>query len=135
MSAVLRVQTAPRIDGLTSDGHELTQLPYPLFVSEDGSIGRQDIWQGRLARVVGFMADLAVQRVDLWWKDAYTDPQRAVGMYVVVADAQGGYANLDTAVETMTWEGTPGAPSGDGDATGGGPQTNAENAAEYGEEG
>lgn len=31
--------------------------------------------------------------------------------------------------------GVPGSPSDDGDPTGGGPQINAENAAEYGEEG
>lgn len=105
MSAVLRVQPAPRIDNLTSDGYELTQQPYPLFVSKDGSVGRQDFWDGRILRVVGFMRDLAVQRVDLWWKDAYADPQRAVGMYVVATDKDGGMFNLDTAVESITEEG------------------------------
>lgn len=102
---VLRVQPAPRIDNLTADGRELTQLPYPLFVSEDGSVGRQDFWDGRILRVVGFMRDLAVQQVDLYWKDAYADPQAAVGMYVVAVDASGGMFNLDTAVESITEEG------------------------------
>lgn len=104
MSKILRVQPASRIDGLTADGQELTQLPYPLFVSEDGSVGRQDFWNGRVDRVVGFMRDLAVQQVDLWWRDAWTEPERAVGMYVVAVDADLNMFNLDTAVESITEE-------------------------------
>jgi hypothetical protein len=134
MGKILRVQPAPRIDNLTADGRELTQLPYPLFVSEDGSVGRQDFWNGRISRVVGFMRDLAVQQVDLWWKNAWTEPARAIGMYVVAVSADGSMFNLDTAVESITEEPEPGRPSDDGDATGGGPQINPENAAEYGEE-
>lgn len=102
---VLRVQPASRIDNLTADGQEMTQQPYPLFVSEDGSVGRQDFWDGRILRVVGFMRDLAVQEVNLWWKDAWTDPQQAVGMYVVARDKDGQLFNLDTAVESITVEG------------------------------
>lgn len=105
MGKILRVQTASRIDNLTADGQEMTQLPYPLFVDESGMVGRQDFWDGRILRVVGFMRDLAVQQVDLWWKDAYADPQAAVGMYVVAVDASGGMFNLDTAVESITEEG------------------------------
>ena len=104
MCKILRVQPASRIDNLTADGQEMTQQPYPLFVSEDGSVGRQDFWDGRILRVVGFMRDLAVQQVDLWWKDAYADPQQAVGMYVVAVDKDGGMFNLDTAVESITEE-------------------------------
>lgn len=104
-SKILRVQTASRIDNLTDDGQELTQLPYPLFVDESGMVGRQDLWNGRILRVVGFQRDLAVQQVDLWWAEAYADPQRAVGMYVVATDKNGGMFNLDTAVGTITEEG------------------------------
>jgi hypothetical protein len=133
MAGVLRVQPASRIDNLTADGHEMTQQPYPLFVNEGGWVGRQDFWDGRVLRVVGFMRDLAVQEVDLWWKDVWTDPQQAVGTYAVAVDRDGNMFNLDTAVESITEEPEPGRPSDDGDATGGGPQINAENAAEYGE--
>lgn len=96
----IRIQPAARIDNLTADGQELTQLPYPLFVEEDGTVGRQDFWQGRITRVVGFQRDLAVQQVDLWWRDVPDDPERAVGMYIVGADNTGGMFNLDTAVES-----------------------------------
>lgn len=96
----IRIQPAPRIDNLSADGQEMTQLPYPLFVEDDGSVGRQDFWDGRILRVVGFMKDLAVQQVDLWWKDAVTDPQKAVGMYVVGVDSEDRMFNLDTAVDS-----------------------------------
>lgn len=107
MSRVLRVQPASRIDGLTADGQELTQLPYPLFVDGDGAVGRQEFWNGRILRVVGFQRDLAVQQVDLWWTSAWADPQQAVGMYIVATDRDGGMFNLDTAVESITEEGAP----------------------------
>lgn len=105
VNRVLRVQPAPRTDNLTADGTELTQLPYPLFVGEDGAVGRQDFWDGRILRVVGFQRDLAVQQVDLWWRDALAAPEQAVGMYVVATDKDGGMFNLDTAIETITEEG------------------------------
>jgi hypothetical protein len=105
MSRVLRVQPASRIDNLTDDGHEMTQQPYPLFVDGDGQVGRQDFWDGKIFRVLGFQRDLAVQQVDLWWRDAWTEPERAVGMYVVAADRDGNFFNLDTAVESITEEG------------------------------
>lgn len=71
------------------DGHEMTKLPYPFFVNEDGSVRRQDFWDGRPFKVIGFQTDLAVQQIDLWWADATKDPQKAVGMYVVTADEDG----------------------------------------------
>jgi hypothetical protein len=104
MAKILRVQPASRIDNLTADGQEMTQQPYPLFVGEDGSVGRQDFWNGRIYRVVGFMKDLAIQQVDLRWRDAWAEPERAVGMYVVAADADRNMFNLDTAVESITEE-------------------------------
>lgn len=102
---ILRVQPASRIDNLTADGQEMTQQPYPLFVSEDGSVGRQDFWDGRILRVLGFQRDLAVQQLDLRWAYAWTEPEKAVGMYVVAVDKDGNMFNLDTAVESITVEG------------------------------
>lgn len=101
---LLRVQTAPRTDQLLGDGTELTQLPYPLFAYASGAVARQDFWRGRPKRIVGFAADLAKQQVDLWWSAAYADPAQAVGMYIVVQDADGSMGTWDTAVETIEWE-------------------------------
>lgn len=83
------------------NGHEMTKLPYPFFVHEDGSIGRQDFWNGRFARVVGFASDLAVQEVNLRWPDAVKDPQRAVGMYLVTADSDGNWGMHRTAIKSV----------------------------------
>ena len=51
------------------------------------------------------MCDLAVQEVNLWWREAWTDPEQAVGMYVVARVKAGLVFNLDTAVESITVEG------------------------------
>lgn len=83
------------------DGHQMAKLPYPFFVSENGSVGSQDFWQGDPCKVIGFQKDLAVHRIDLWWKDAVGDPQQAVGMYLVTADDKGGWGVHSTAIDSV----------------------------------
>lgn len=85
----ITLQPSPRVDNIV-DGIEMTQLPYPFHVDADtGDVGRQDFWRGDPARVVGFQKDLAVQRIDLWWRDAVKNPEQVVGMYVVTAGTSG----------------------------------------------
>jgi hypothetical protein len=133
---ILRVQPAEHTDQITADGRELTKQPYPLFVSRDGSVGRQDFWQGKPLCLIGFAADSAKREMTLWWPQVWDDPQQAVGMYPVVEHTGGTWFTWDSAVESITEEDPArvGRPSDDGDSTGGGPQTNPENAAECGEE-
>lgn len=88
MPKTIRLQPSEFTDNIR-DGHEMTKLPYPYFVAEDGTVGQQDFWDGDPVRVIGFQRDLAVQQIDLWWKDAVTDPQRVVGMYLVSESAEG----------------------------------------------
>jgi hypothetical protein len=84
----IKLQPSPVVDNIC-DGHEMTKLPYPYFVELDGTVGQQDIWQGDPVRAIGFQRDLAVQQIDLWWRDAARDPQQAVGMYLVSESAEG----------------------------------------------
>lgn len=106
MSRVLTVQPSSYTDNLwgTADGEvvEGTRLPYPLHVTQDGSVLRQDFWRGDPARVVGFAARVDVHAIDLRWEEAWAEPSRAVGMYVVVMDAKGGWATWQTAVASVT---------------------------------
>jgi hypothetical protein len=101
MTKVIRIQPSAHVDHITADGAELTKLPYPYFVTEDGKVGRQDFWQGKPYRVVGFQRDLAVPAIDLRWFDAFKDPQRAVGMYVVISHQDGNWYTVDSAVSEM----------------------------------
>lgn len=101
MATFITVQPAPKIDGLDPSGHEMTQLPYPFHVFEDGSIDRQDFWRGDPKRVVGFQKDLAVQQIDLSWSAAWKDPEKAIGMYVVTQTAKGQMSVHLTAIQSM----------------------------------
>ena len=95
---IVKIQPAPRIDNVI-DGHELTQLPYPLHVrSHDGKV--LDNWA---ERVVGFARDLSRQQIDVWWAEAVRDmdPSEVVGLYIVIQNSDGGYAVLDTAVQKV----------------------------------
>jgi hypothetical protein len=85
---LIRLQPSEYVDQMI-DGHEMTKLPYPFYVYEDGTVGRQDFWQGDPSRVIGFQKSLSVQHVDLWWSDAVRDPSKAVGMYVVTCNVDG----------------------------------------------
>lgn len=98
---LVKLQPASHTDHITADGTELQQLPYPFFVTPAGHIEKQDLWQGRPYRVVGFVSDLASQRVDLWWLAAAEDPQQAVGMYIVTIDVGGRIATRLTAVSSV----------------------------------
>jgi len=92
------IQPSEFTDHITGDGTELTKMPYPFYVNEDGTVQRQDFWRGDPARVVGFQKDSAVQQVDLRWAEAKTDPAAVVGMYLVTADSKGNLASHDNAV-------------------------------------
>lgn len=93
----IKLQPSSFVDNMR-EGHEMTRLPYPFFVNEEGEVGQQDMWDGDPARVIGFQRDLAVQAIDLWWKDAVKDPQQAVGMYLVTSNAEGDWASHSTAI-------------------------------------
>src|SRR4051812_43939615 len=86
---IVTLQPSARTDHITADGTELTQLPYPFHVDENGAVLRQDFWQGDIAEIVGFQDDPHVQRVDVRWRDVWTDPSRAVGKYPIGRDAAG----------------------------------------------
>lgn len=98
---IIGIHLAEFTDQITADGIELTKLPYPLFVDSGGKVGRQDIWQGVVSRVIGFVSDLAVQQVDLSWHRAKADPQCAVGMYLITEDSAGVWRTHVTAVESV----------------------------------
>lgn len=89
----LRVQ--PRAD---LDGH----LPYPLFVGKDGSVGRQDFWNGKPERVIGFAPSADIQELPVRWADAWETPERAVGLYPVVEYKGGTWFTWDSPVESVT---------------------------------
>jgi hypothetical protein len=94
---VIKLQPASYIDGMTG-GHELTKLPYPIFVSESGEVQCQNLWQGVLVRVVGFQRDLAVQRINLRWPAVWERPESVIGTYLVTENGGGGWQTHITAI-------------------------------------
>ena len=102
MSRAFRIQTEPYTDQITDDGHELSKLPYPLIADENGMIAGQDFWCGLHHHVIGFQKDLSVQVIDLRWKDALDDLDKAIGMYLVTSDRAGDWGSLWTAVKSVT---------------------------------
>jgi hypothetical protein len=97
----IAVQMSSYVDQIR-EGREMTKQPYPFFVYEDGSVGRQDYWKGRVAGIVGFTRDSNAFQIDLPWTDVVRDPQGAVGTYVVTTDDKGVWTTWETAVETMS---------------------------------
>lgn len=99
---VLCIQPAAYTDQIV-DGQELTKLPYPYFVEADGTVQRQDVWQGTVARVIGFQRDLAVPEISLLWSAAVkSDLECLVGLYLVTSDSDGEWGTHHTAVESVT---------------------------------
>jgi len=77
-------------------------LPMPYHVLLDGTIGRQDAWQGDPAALLGFQHDPTVQHVDLLREAFVRTPQRAVGMYPVFVRDNGEIYVLTIPVESVT---------------------------------
>lgn len=98
---IFRIQPSEYIDNMWEGGHVGTKLPYPLYVDEKGMVGRQDVWAGDPYRVIGFQRDLAVQVIDLWWKEAAENPSLAVGMYMVTSDKKGTFGTHQTAIRDV----------------------------------
>ncbi|MCF6467379.1 hypothetical protein FAF44_02980 [Nonomuraea sp. MG754425] len=78
------------------------ELPKPFFADESGAIGRQDVWKGNPAQVIGFQYDPDLPEIDLLWDDAIQDPDQASGMYLVTADADGNFSTHTILVESLT---------------------------------
>lgn len=102
MTEFLTIQPSAHTDHITEDGTELTKLPYPFHCTEDGMVMRQDFWDGHPLRIVGFAKDLNKHQVDLWWREAWAEPDKAVGMYVVSQNADGSMYSHVHAVEEVT---------------------------------
>jgi hypothetical protein len=98
----ITLQPSERVDNITRDGHELTQLPYPFHVDESGAVLRQDFWQGRVHSVIGFQRKLDRQVIDLLWSEVWADPTLAVNMYVITSDSHGRWSVHTGALKSAT---------------------------------
>lgn len=103
---VITLQPSDYVDNLWSaPGNRVvegTRTPYPFHVAEDGTVERQDVWQGDPEAVIGFVANQGDRRLAAYWRDVWADPSRAVGLYVVTRDAEGTWATWPVAIESAT---------------------------------
>lgn len=87
----------PQQPGVPLGEYDVHQpLPYPFHIAPNGNVQRQDFWRGQPLALIGFQADVDVQKVDLltsaWFEG---EPTAAVGMFPVFA-ARGGQFYTDT---------------------------------------
>lgn len=105
MSRILTVQMSAYTDNLwgaeSGEIAEGTRLPYPYYVNEAGEVQRQDFWNGTVAAVIGFTREPDRRAIDLYWADAWREPDRAIGMYIVTRNAAGQWATWPVAVQSM----------------------------------
>lgn len=64
-------------------------LPYPYHIDDTGVVLRQDFWRGTPSCLVGFQKYKTIQRVDVWFKDWFSEDVDVLGMYPVFLDAAG----------------------------------------------
>jgi len=106
---IITLQPSEVTDHITADGTELTKLPYPFHCSDAGLIQRQDFWKGDPFQVVGFVADVARQEVDLYWRDVAWDNEadrnRVVGMYIVTMGNDGMASHVSAVRDVTVTEG------------------------------
>lgn len=88
----LTVQQKQREDGV---------LPYPFFVQPGGLIGRQDFWRSNPRALVGFAPLDDDHTIEVSLGEFFADPQSAVGLQPVLADAKGNWATYPGRVESV----------------------------------
>lgn len=104
---IITLQPSARTDHITDDGHELQQLPYPFHVDERGFVQRQDFWQGKVFRVIGFTARPEPGNLVTSWPEVWRDPALAVNKYLVTSDEDGEWSSHVMAIQSATRHGTP----------------------------
>ena len=77
-------------------------LPYPYFIGEDGGVGRQDFWKGNPAKLIGFSPTTKAGDFSLGVKKFMEEPQKAVGLFPVFADASDNWSTYTEAIESVT---------------------------------
>jgi hypothetical protein len=77
------------------------QLPYPLHANEDGFIGQQGLWDGKLYKIVGAQDAVDIQRIDTYWREIWKNPEQAVGKFLVTADVDGNLSSWESPVESV----------------------------------
>ena len=90
-----KLQPAERDDGT---------LPYPYFIDEQGLVGRQDFWNGKPYKLIGFQPKpkTGVMKGTIDIKIFFEDPQKAVGMYPIFADTEDTYYTYRDKIESVT---------------------------------
>jgi hypothetical protein len=101
----ITLQPSARTDQITDDGQELQQLPYPFHVDVQGLIQRQDFWQGKVFRVIGFTDRPEPGPLTLYWPTVWERPELAVGKYVVTSDERGQWSSHISAIQSATRHG------------------------------
>jgi hypothetical protein len=101
MPCYLHIQNAPVTDNLTADGTALARKPWPVVADEEGTVHTPSYALG-MRRVAGFQRDLAVMRVNVWWDEVFADPQKAVGLYLVTYNDDGGMGVCMSAVDHVS---------------------------------
>lgn len=100
MTQVVVIQPAPFVDNVVN-GHEFYKKPYPLSVDADGYVQFQDFWQGLYFKAIGFQRDLDVQKIDVWWGDAFSSPESIIGLYLVTSDDDGNWEVIPHGIESF----------------------------------
>jgi len=79
-----------------------TVKSYPYFIYEDGSVGDQDIWQGKPDYLLGFSKKPVAGKMELMMRDFWKEPEKAVGMYPVFQTSTKKWYLEKTKVESVT---------------------------------
>lgn len=73
--------------------------PYPFFIHDDGQVGRQDFWKGKVSKLVGFQPDLDAQELVLNRQTFWEAPEKAIGLTPTFVDDNDGWFGMNGPVD------------------------------------
>lgn len=77
-------------------------LPYPFFIEDDGSVGRQDFWKGEPAKLIGFSKEQKAGAFSFGRKAFMENPQMAVGHFPIFADKDDNWSTYGDVIGSVS---------------------------------
>ena len=76
-------------------------LPYPFHISREGSVMRQDFWQGKPEKLIGFNDKPVANDIKVSVKEFWKKPDIAIAMYPVFSNEGDKWVTHTTPIESV----------------------------------
>lgn len=75
----------------------LARRPYPVVCDEEGAVLNSIF--NNFSNLIGFCHKFEAGKIDVFWKEAITNPEKVIGLHPIVTYEEGSWSTLECTVE------------------------------------